>query len=166
MKAVDLLPFCAKYGSRMLLQQPFTVGERTYATDARVLVRVNRIAGVYLVNVTNSGWNAIKFQACLAMVAPLPTDIAVALPDAIPEVLEACDVCDGNGLRNGEPCPNCEGAGHFEQHHPIDVGGTSYAGYHLRRLAALPDLAFYPRHGTDEPAYFTFTRGDGILMPL
>lgn len=166
MRATDLLPFCAKpwAGRLPLLCAPFTVGNHTYATDGSIIVRTNRMAGVYLVNVTNSGFDAIKWQAACTMVAPRPTDVAVPIHELPPVLFERCDVCEGKGRDGGELCLNCCGAGHFERHQRVDLSGWHYSDYYLRRIQALPKPTFYPR-GAAVPAYFTFEGGDGAVMP-
>lgn len=93
---IDLKPFCEpEDGSRINLQQPFSQGNYTYASDARILIRVPRREGV-----AEGGPNVGKTTPTLER----------ALAERIFHPLPAYDVIPGEPART-RPCEDCKGSG-------------------------------------------------------
>lgn len=107
---IELLrAFCSTDETRPALQRPFNLGEYSYATDGRILIRVAR----------------------LEEVPPREGESPVGNPDAVipeghgyepaicppkweefKEVRSTCKRCDGTGKSN--TCPDCDGEGEIE----------------------------------------------------
>ena len=84
-----------------------------------------------------------------------------------------CRTCGGIGtLPAGETyaspraveCDECRGTG-WDRNSGADIGLGHFALRYLHKLAALGEVRIFPRDDT-KAAYFTFSHGDGVLMPL
>lgn len=83
-----------------------------------------------------------------------------------------CKSCDGEGLlfrsataadAGAVRCDECNGLG--VESRPIQVGAAWFQEKYLRRIAALPNLSFFPPPDEDTMAKFVFDGGVGFLMP-
>jgi hypothetical protein len=80
-----------------------------------------------------------------------------------------CKRCGGNGYlpkATDQPCEFCGGDGREETRTATPVGNQLFDAHLLAKLAALPELKFYPNPNHYEVARFTFAGGDGLLMPM
>jgi len=76
-----------------------------------------------------------------------------------------CASCDGTG--KPPVCEDCDGIGKVEKMEPKKVGDSWFQNKYLRLLKALPDCAIGDPYPTPlSPAYYRFTGGDGLLMPM
>lgn len=165
-----LQPFCAnaEYGRRAM-ERPFSIGEWTYATDARIIIRVPRINGV-------KGYPGFpekapglfldRFKNYRGFVKP---------PNRLPQFkMEACDCIDNWGDR--EPCPSChecEGTGLTKAITWVKIGKHSYQLKYLILMLGLPGLRINPIHRDGQSMRFLFMTnpgingftGEGLLMP-
>ena len=97
---IDLTPFCEddEEDARLFLQNPFSAGEFTYATDGRVLIRVPRRDGV-----GDGGPN-------LEEILPV---LEKALSERAFGRLPPCETIPGKTWPPGT-CPDCKGSGKFK----------------------------------------------------
>ena len=165
----DLQQFCATDGLRPVLKRPVTVGEYTYASDGRVLVRVPALDGALGFD---SHHRPVNFEAVIPGEAGFPF-----LP--IPPGCERCDTegdrvdceqCNGVGylscsLSYEHDCANCDTRGWFDAWHPIEIGGVTFNCYYTKRIARLPNAMIAPRDAENR-ALFRFDGGIGVLMPF
>ena len=157
MTTKHLQNFCAFRHQCDALNAPFSVGEYTYATDRRIAVRVPRIESV----------EEVAFPANIASVFQVAhEDLPVALP------VTKCDWCgDGAALcahcGHEGPCKRCDGKGYIgAMGIDVLVGAQTFAARYIQLVARLPGLQFYNSTAINGPAWFTFTGGEGVLMPL
>lgn len=103
---LNLSKFCSLDPTRVVLNQPFTWGPWTYATDGRILVRVPA-----------RGDEPAPLQGCptadnveglLNNAQPMPEPVTLRLPEKLWEDLP-CPICKGKGKASA--CPTCEGSG-------------------------------------------------------
>ena len=165
-----MLPFCSDDECRYAISKPFTIGEWTYATDGKVMLRVPSSA----VNVPQDA----DFN---------PPNAAVIFKfhdwenkdgyNSIPEIPEwpatiVCKHCEGFGIIECShcgsmvECTSCGGEGETEPFPlPMLVGDVLFNVKYLMLLATLPGVKV--RRGSnpaDKLATFIFDGGDGVLM--
>lgn len=167
MSELDLKPFCCTEECRPYIQQPFTRGEYTYATDGHIAVRVAAREG--LADAPQVPKIAEMFTEHLAAsYVPLP---AVKLPEPDGNVL--CAECEG-GLVSYHDCPHCnctcdrcDGTGLEPPllNLSIGLGDGIYAGRYYAMLRALPNIQIGPT-SKEKPLAFQFDGGAGLLMPM
>lgn len=166
---IDLKPFCGDDFSRYYLQEPWSEGAYTYATNGVILVRVARRDDVPETDATRFVNAAYLFRRSEGSgFVPLPH---FDLPAA--ETV-ACPACDGSGRVHaccdcGHTCEACNGGGSVSSYEKISVGifGTPYNAKYAALLRDLPGIAV----ATNEkplatPLHFKFDGGEGLLMPL
>ena len=104
-----LREFCSTSESRPLLRNPFSLDGYTWATDGRLLVRVQAMEGVAEGGPAN---------ASTVMPAGDAGYMDVAFPPGFAEMtvpMEACEDCGGTGYFR--PCVECGGKGEIECDH-------------------------------------------------
>lgn len=159
-------PGCGAY--RPALLEPWSEGDHTFATNARILVCIPRQ------NEIPERENAPKKVYTDLM---LPTEKAAGpaldfpgLPDPLPE--ETCSRCSGMGKIDSIQCLLCYGLGKQTPLQPIVCGKRTLDARWLRLIAALPAVRIYDVTGDDpaarlSPLLFRFNRdGLGLIMPL
>ena len=166
---IDLRPFCSTETFRPILRQPFSVGNRTYATDGHIMVRVARREDVpeqptapavthLFKDVSHVSWRALR---------------KVEFPE---EIKERCSECEGRGTLHDCPdctctCEGCDGSGSISGMASIFVGAGLFNVRYVRLLAALPGI-LVPETVADtaarelSPMPFKFDDGDGLLVGL
>ncbi len=167
---IDLAPFCAPEAKSPLLAQPWTQAGFTYATDARVIIRVPAQPGD--VPADHPFTNSIeKFLADY----PAPVDArfsALPTPDGTGSTCIACRECHGSGAilnEDSKPlvCPCCKGEKQTENTTSVAVGNRLVATHYLFLLAALPGIRIAAKTGKPhEPLCFAFDGGEGLVMPV
>jgi hypothetical protein len=110
MKPIDLQPFCSTNPHRPNLRRPWTYNGFTYATDARICIRVPLLPLNPVDPSQPTPPQAISAAKFFAPLAELFTHPATPIPLPLPEpIFEKCTSCDGQGHLG--PCPDCKGEG-------------------------------------------------------
>jgi hypothetical protein len=150
----------------------FNFGDRSYATDGRVLIRTEAVEGV----MDGDAETAAVYDG----VFPSRTDSKYTRVDnlKLSEVVGAtqpCGMCDGSGEHK---CPCCEtvhacGACHGKRFdassNSVTICGMAFvASANFMRAAELPGFVLHVPKPTSETfdlrnAYFTFDGGDGVV---
>jgi hypothetical protein len=166
MISLELLKtFCGTDENRAILHHPSSQDEFTYATDARVIVQVPRMAEVPQVE---------GFPKCDSVMAEWKQEghwrnIVVA---EIPPVEEKeCDTCNGTGDHDcgcgtPHPCGDCEGSGKDYPLQTVKIGGAWLNCIFVRKMLALPNLEFNYTGKPTEARSFRFDGGIGLIMPM
>ena len=165
---IDLKPFCCDNDIRYYLNEPFSKGEYTYATNGDIVVRVSRRDDVPEIE---------QAPNCEKIFAEHPFVAAVSIPHAPPLIEGDCDCCNGEGTHErkcgnsaGYDCANCNATGKVMKESlpgfspPIAVGDSAFAPRYLRLLNTLPKIQLSPNGQKAAP--FTFDGGCGLLMPM
>lgn len=157
MSDVDLKEFCAAGEWRSYLEQPFSIGEFTYATNGHMALRVPRRADVGSVKNAPESIAGMfeKVEGKEAGARPLPN---------IPDVpMSVCRDCRGGGKVTS--CRECGGEGELEcdlghDHECGDCDGRGFFPALGREDSAIrPCPKCYgggrvPEHGWDTPVIF------------
>lgn len=158
---------------RFYMRAPFTRGDGfVYSTNGHIAVRV-READELTAEISDKPKNIGDLFAKNKRDSFL--DTFPYLPDP-----EKCDECDGTGIGyecldcdstgqsgdkgNEVACWKCEGSGHAQQ--PVKVGGFHYNRRYLAKIADLPGVRVSPGATEQEPLYFTFDGGEGLIMSM
>jgi len=153
---LDLSRFCATTPDRANLLLPWSEGDHTYASDGRIIVRVPRIPQVP----TNpDAPSLLPHRNCFTddgdPATPMP---ALATPEQKP-----CEHCQGHE----DGCEKCDFIGYFTPITRIRFDTKGFADCYLHLINTLPNPQIYPKpRMLPAPMYFTFTGGDGLLMPM
>lgn len=165
--------FCYAHDDRPALQQPWSDGEYTFASDGRIMLRVPRLADAPE-NTAAPKADGVRVILATAHDAlsesdwqDLPTTPEKPEPDR-------CENCDGDGRCNcrccGDfhPCGKCDGEGKIEKIHCVALGIRKMNGDYLRLMATLPGLKVAPNHGENDekPLAFKFDGGIGVCAAL
>ena len=162
---LDLLQkFCSVDESRKVIMSPWSFGAWTYATDARVLIRVPRMAEV------PEREGAPK--ADIIFTATGCTEVFQELP-AVPEIKdEKCSKCDGEGAHeclcgNVHDCEYCEGSGKVPGSSiRIKIGKCFASHIYLNLLKELPNVTIAEPLKETQPFWFKFDGGEGRLAGM
>jgi hypothetical protein len=175
--ASDLQPFCLTKDrephKHYDFGRPWSSGEYTFATNGWVMVRIPRLAdvderdGAPTHDQIGQIWNSAPTQK---QFRPLPARLKLPADDQ-PET-EQCWHCHGTGHLH--PCPDCKcectycnGTGTVPNRgEPIRIFGTFFDARLVKTLSRLPELRFSAKPPKDGPACFTFSGGEGLVMPL
>ena len=144
--------------------RPWSLGEHSYATNGKILVRVDRLADV-------APPVDRKIEQTTAQIDGWLAKLAAAHRVPVPRIEVpagkswTCDQCEGRGCS----CCECDGAGKW--HQPVRV---SWRGVHISRdlwlmIAALPGgtiAASPPLPPIYDHVSFAFDGGSGIVMPM
>ena len=190
MNEVKLLDFCAKTEQRAKLKNPFTVGESTYATDGRIIIKVQKREGIIL------GENAPDFSAlewshddvldwieipkvaksqlieCTVCEGARTTtecneclgEGEVGFYNSYHDYTCECQSCDGDGGHPGGTaiCTACEGVGATAV--SVAIGGAFIGSTYLKKIATLHNAKI---DGNGKPlgmVCFKFDGGVGLIM--
>jgi hypothetical protein len=178
--ANDLHPFCLDIpddaGRHGRLERPWSSGEYTYATNGWVIVKVPRLAEV---EARDGVPKDAEIERCWGMTRTqkqfrtLPAGLKLPADDE-PETQD-CWLCHGSGIGLHPcphckcQCPHCEGTGAVavaKFNEPIKIFGTLFSPKLIKTLMGLPDLQFSAKPPKRKPARFTFTGGEGLIMPM
>ncbi len=172
MSSLDLAKFCSLPPLRLNLERPFSIGEYTFATDSRIIVRVPRIPDVAVPEDQTIAQKVLSLFAdfddsVLAPFTPVP------LPAARTHV---CDTCYGIGELKHADCPNCTGhtchdcdgtgKGDPYGHQSGYFRGATFDLYYWSLLQELPGLCLPRTCHEQDPLPFSFDGGVGYLMPM
>lgn len=170
---LDLKPFCGiRETYRPYLKQPFTVGEFTYATDGRIMLRLpamNEFGPPDAKVAVN--WNGPLDGIEAASFKKLSVVDGIEHPKL---ELVKCEECEGRGRNHACPdceceCDDCDGSGEVYTEPKIStvIGGIPFGLRYALMVAELPNVEI-SIHGVGERQrlFFRFDGGVGALMPL
>lgn len=171
MNKESLQPFCSSDGYRPYIEQPWSDGEFTIATDGKVMLKVDRLPDV------PENAKAPSLRGILTMFARFPTEDSsfIDLPPTPerPALDDTCKSCRGSGqhfcadCNESHDCGKCDGSGKVEVFHRVPLGCRIMSGDYLRLIETLPSLKVAINHGgKKDPLCFKFDGGVGIVMPL
>lgn len=92
----------------------------------------------------------------------------VRFENSYSDYVVSCDTCLGKGVipGDGEACDDCDGTGIKPEYTRIPIGRTGFALRYLRLLKnTLPNVKIAPIYPT-AACYFRFDGGEGLLMPV
>lgn len=172
---IDLQQFCSTDEFRPNLQKPFRYKGHVYATDGRILVRVEddeRFETCEKIAIEKM----IDFDAPRIFVDAPTTK---KFPTKKPPAKTKCTDCDGRGREHDCPdceceCYSCDGEGEIEERPLIS---TTFAGQlfdfeYMRMVCSLPELRYAANPTADDeclrlgPLFFRFAGGICVVMPL
>lgn len=169
MTTEDLKPFCSTDKTRPGICEPWSDDRYTYATDGRVLLRVEKIEGVGPHDGTPNNMNMEKlgFPVYISDLkwVPLPSDIPG--PEAV-----ACSMCNNSGFHycqcgHEHQCEWCKGEGEIHMTVKMMIEYRKFDAEYIRKLAKLPALRVASKFGDRSAALpFSFDGGIGLLMPM
>lgn len=168
---IELDKYCGDDGFRTYLSEPFTVGEFSYATDGRIIVRVPKrddVPGTVKIGIAiEAPFKGID----KAQFGPLPHKPIPPLP---PSTEQDCDECDGR--KTEHDCPDCECPCHSCNGTGLEIitpqVSTTIRGgiFNLKYVALMLELPGVLVQsdwagGAEEPMFFKFDGGDGAIIP-
>lgn len=188
-KTVDLLSFCRMDPGRWDLTAPFEQTEWTYATDAKICVRVRpessdvriderRVPPFQSLAWTHDvmiGWKPPKFNYIEKKRQCPECECGIINGAPCPECygygeMGTCKKCKGIGLVNDD-CSRCKGTGQLVWPCEVECDGLVFDAKLYDKIKGLPGLEF-PVHKEvcggpkGQPVRFRFEGGTGLLMPL
>jgi hypothetical protein len=163
---IDLKPFCSTDETRYYINEPFTEGEWTCATNGHIIVRVPKIDGV-------GPCQYEKMNTEKVMPETGGIEFTALTEIAIPAVtFTVCEACHGDQVHD---CPGCEcvceecdGTGQIssDEHSTEFVRGVPFCRHYIRMLLTLPGIQIPVQPIAKQPMPFKFDGGEGALMPL
>ncbi|MCP3177282.1 hypothetical protein MJO47_09245 [Desulfuromonas sp. KJ2020] len=187
--------FCSQDNEKHKLTQPFSIGEFTYATDGRVMIRVVKEESVESienpVDVTKIPWDHSELDDW----HPLPNYNLEDLPQEKCKECRGhlrtseCPECSGDGFVEFEntyncysvDCQTCDGFGDVPDHEgdicevcsgtgihlriPIAWGASHITVLYLEKIKKLPNVKMSKFGDGLEPFRFIFDGGVGLVMP-
>jgi hypothetical protein len=165
---IDLQKYCGSDKFRSYLNRPFSTDDFTYATDGRIMVRVDRLP--FDPPSTTFAWDAPFKGMDTALFGPLPHKTIAPFP--LPTE-EDCPSCDGRGVEHDCPdcscdCEDCDGVGLINAEPEISTtvrGGTFNLKY-VALMLELPNVLVQTnRTDMEGPLLFKFDGGIGAIMP-
>lgn len=166
---IDLQKYCGDDKFRPYLNRPFTVGEFSYATDGRIMVRVPRIDGWDPPGIDHA-WDGPFKGLEKALFGPLAHK---ALPPLPKSTERECEDCEGRGKEHDCPdcecdCENCDGSG--REIITPEISTTIRGGiFNLKYVALMLELPGVlvqtDRADGEAPLLFKFDGGIGAMMP-
>ena len=168
-----LQTFCSE-SARYNTATPFTIGEWTYATDLRVVIRVPKVAGV----IEAAGKLTTKPYPPVGKIQIDQFSVSTALPP-LPEIPFRCPECrDGAGIRchsaSGAPyrvkatkCFYCKGRTTPDET-PVQFGSGFYDRKYLRLITALGKGVVCAEVEYEKKIILSFRQNDlcGMLISL
>jgi hypothetical protein len=161
----ELKKFCRNNDVRQFLNEPFSLGEWTYATDGVIAVKIRRFDSVPEVELPKSMENSLPQLFAKEFNNWVLVPAVTIRPD------EDCDVCGGTGeteynLGHTHDCEDCDGTGEqsgYTVDHKTMIGDTCFADRYLALIQGW-EIAVDP---TDVKAMAGIRLGDvrGVLMP-
>ena len=153
----------------------FTFGDRSYATDGRIMVRVAAVDGVP----EKDAETAAAYDGLFPSHTDRHADRGYTRVDNLKliEVVGAthpCGMCDGSGEHKCpcceavHPCGACHGARCEASSNTVTICGMAFvASANFMRATELPGFVLHVPKPTSETfdlriAYFTFDGGDGV----
>ena len=190
-----LTRFVARHDIRAYINDIIDQGDYYYAADGYCIVRIPKCAGVTAFETTVNCALGAVFDSChKGNQLPLPTITPSALLKCSPcngsGQCYRCPDCDGRGeFEHGNhtyECYECEGTGQveekgvFENDEPqqcaqcdgtglvgeqsVEVYDSKFAFRNFHKIIDLPHIRIATNK--NEPAYFTFDGGEGVMLTM
>ena len=165
MSEIDLTPFCTTEENRYYLQQPWSRGMHTWATDGHIMVRVPRRDDVPECDLAPDAAHVFERASFDCAFTPLPGGLPPPAPTG------ECSACNGSGLDHEcddctHECTVCDGSGEEPESGYVQLAGGKFHICLVRKMAALPGLLVGERPSDQDPLPFTFDGGAGLVMSL
>lgn len=168
---IDLTQFCSTDETRAVLMKPNTRAGFHFATDGRIIVRIQSQG-------TDTFGNDAKYPDAISVFpwnhADLPSDSWRPLTQEMRCVSPIdCETCFGSGRAecnygHEHECPDCEGKGHYVPTTPMTVYGVLFSRFYVHKMCQLPNCEMWiPKGMSDEkPVPIRFDGGLGYLMQM
>ncbi len=161
----DLQKFCSTDETRIkTIGYPWRFGVHTYATDARVLIRVPFLRASASNNFAPTAWK---------LFTTFPDFDGVKLPELGERQIIDCPDCNGTGTEeDGDSfaecdCGRCDGEGTVEKLMRVKIGAFDYDLRFLKLMETLPNVLVNPTDDFRVPMAFKFDGGgEGFLHGL
>jgi len=174
MTLCELRLFCSNDPWRYNIQLPWTEGHWSFATDAKIIVIVPKLAGAIVTNVNPpNGMEFIDRILSQNFASYVPFGKAITGANIRCEFCRVtCPECKGYG------CVDCSGNGWKTSNEPCDVcrnkreilsykcGAAHINPYVIRHLVSQPNLQFIPNDNNNIPTTFRFCGGYAAVMPI
>lgn len=166
-----LKKFCHDGPCVLQLNDPFSIGDFTYATDGRLAIRFPKLEAVGIVE--GAPKNMVKLWDEVWGI-PVPAWESASM-DGVTLSYEPCDYCGGKGYyglkRNKNICDECDGEKRLPKHDEDSqkyIGKNLIDGWMLKRiLDSFPDAVFDVQdRGLRGIPWKVSDQLCGILMPL
>ena len=176
MGKVDLTKFCFKGENPFKIQEPFSKGKWTYATNGHMAIRVPRLH----VPEFPENEKAPDVEELFKEADKRGPYEWVPVPEVKIETVQ-CGACKGIDIRkeDGEafPCKRCNGEGHYQKAEPVKfpLGAATIALSNvyldlIHRELPNPQIGLIKEaagdHWTAKPVKIRFDGGEGLLMPI
>lgn len=167
-----LFKFCSTDPTRSYLHNPWNSGGYTWATDGRVLIRIPEVEGFYGTS------QAEAFMKTVHRVFASPhKELPTTIPDCLPPLAgdKKCEHCNGTGkcrcakCRLDEwdgVCAECDNGVYLAPGTGVAIGNQVVSSLYLHKLKLFPLVKLFEGPGELECLHFTFTGGEGKLMPM
>jgi len=191
---IDLQQFCALTDIHGFFEQPFNIGEYTFATNRHLMVRVPKleqyeihINGIMVESIQEMIKQAEKAKDFIPLVDWEKPELKECIDCAGTGRVDKCKKCNGAGELNqayAEPCEDCDTSGvvpgtekdchycngkgkRYGFFKPCLIGNEIYAcAEYIALIESLPN-PFVDISGKPEDVIpFKFTGGIGLLMPM
>jgi hypothetical protein len=173
MNIETLQKFCGKLGKRESIETPWTNGDYTYATDGRILVRVDNHPSARVCEKGKIGLDVSVFAFDHNRLGP-PCWIPV--PDVV-LLSKPCLICQGLGRKicvtcgSEFPCTACSGDGIVfgENENRVAIVEAEVNGVYLKLIKdnlENAEIEIAEKGHEHDPLRFKFDGGLGYLMPM
>ena len=157
--------FCAKGSFDRRLDNPFSRGAFTYATNGHIMIRIARLESVEEIERPPDVDRVFLANAVALEGTMRPLRAPVPLSPAAVE----CGVCEGTGYGHDCPdcscnCPICGGTGTLEEFTIVKIGKRYFSSGYIRLVERLPGAIISDVEG--ECLAFRFDGGVGLLMEV
>ncbi len=151
------------------IREPWSRGEYSYSTNGHLIIRIPRHP-----NIEENPYAPDAEKLFMETGAPSEYVDIPLLPEP---VISTCVVCGGAGkviTKHGTfiKCENCDN-GNILDVQKLQIQGGSFNVEYLRKLSKLPNCKISIGEagnsqivGREKPAWFEFSGGDGLLMPM
>lgn len=177
---VHLLPFCDEFSWKYDLCEPFVKDGYVYATDSRIALRIpTRRSNTFDMSSRSARFPKMgeTFDNLLTNHLdskepwlPWPTKPIFVETEADAQAGIACPICrtQGHYYADGDAvtCVYCDATGWVERWDHVDTGKSIIAGRYWRLISRLPCVWYRERMREDDPIWFRFAGGDGLLMTI
>jgi hypothetical protein len=173
---INLKLFCGPNDPKHpFLEEPFSAGAWTYATDGHIAVRVSRLEDVAENSAVPAGvleGTSRLFEQTRKPRYKQAPEFELQEPFEWKEELE-CHRCRGTGKFHIRECPDCnckcfecDGTGIFTVPNvrTTSIGKALYRSKYISLMRSLPQLELGRPHRS-KPLPFRFDGGEGLLMP-